>query len=111
MAAERNIAIYKGDSYLHEVRLKDSSNNAINITGRTYRVQMRTSKASRTVVLSFDIAVADAANGVIRFSLDPEDTANISAGTYYYDFEETNLGYVTTLMGGKMVITGEVSRG
>jgi hypothetical protein len=111
MAGLRNITIYKGDSYLHEVRIKNAANTAINISGRSYRVQMRKSKASREVILSFDIAVVNAANGIIRFSLEPEDTANIPAGTYYYDFEETNLGYVTTLMGGKMVITGEVSRG
>jgi hypothetical protein len=111
MAGLRDIRIYKGDSYLHEVRIRDSENSPINITGREYRVQMRKSKASKTVVASFDIFIADAPNGIVRFSLEPEDTSKIIPGTYYYDFEETNLGYVTTLMGGKMVITGEVSRG
>lgn len=111
MAGSRDIVIYKGDSYTHEVRIRNSSNVAIDITGRTYRVQMRKSKASSSVILSFSTSITNAANGVVQFSLSPEDTANISVGTYYYDFEETNNGYVTTLMGGKMVITGEVSRG
>jgi hypothetical protein len=111
MAGLRDITIYKGDSYTHQVSIKNAANTAINITGRTYRVQMRKSKASESVILSFNTSITDAANGVVTFTLNPADTSNISVGTYYYDFEETNNNYVTTLMGGKLVITGEVTRG
>jgi hypothetical protein len=111
MAGARDITIYKGDSYTHEVRIKNSANTAINITGRTYRVQMRQSKASSSILLTFATTITNAANGIVTFTLQPSDTSNISVGTYYYDFEETNGSYVTTLMGGKLVITGEVSRG
>ena len=41
MAATRNIEIYKGDTYLHELRLKNNSNAVINITSRTYTGQIR----------------------------------------------------------------------
>ena len=111
MAGLRDITIYKGDSYTHEVRIKDSLDDPIDVTGRTYRVQMRKSKASESVILEFDTSITDAANGVVQFSLSSEDSSNISVGTYYYDFEENNGGYITTLMGGKLIITGEVTRG
>jgi hypothetical protein len=111
MAAERNIAIYKGDSYTHEIRIRDSANANTNITGRTYTAQMRKSRSSSTVVLSFTITISNAANGVVVMSLAPEATSSIDPGTYFYDFEEKNGTYVTTLMAGKVSLTGQVSRG
>lgn len=111
MAAERNITIYKGDSYTHEVRIKNSANVNTNITGRLYKAQMRKSKASESVILNFDVLISDAVNGVIILSLPPERTSSIQPGSYFYDFEETNGAYITTLMRGKVSVTGEVSYG
>ena len=111
MAAERNISIYKGDSYTHEIRIRDSANANTNITGRTYKAQMRKSRSSSSIVLSFTVTISNAANGVIIMSLTPEATSSIDPGTYFYDFEETNSNYVTTLMAGKVSLTGQVSRG
>lgn len=110
MAAERNITIYKGDSYSHQVNIKNSANVAINITGRTYISQIRKSKASESVVLSFTTTVTNAANGVLTMSLSSSETSNINTGIYYYDLQETNGSTITTLMGGKVTVTGEVSR-
>ena len=111
MAAERNIAIYKGDSYTHEIRIKDSANNNTNITGRTYTAQMRKSRSSDTVVLSFNVSMTNPTNGIVTISLTPEATSSIQPGTYFYDFEETNGSYITTLMSGKISLSGEVSHG
>jgi hypothetical protein len=111
MAAERNIEIYKGDSYTHEIRIRNSANVNTNITGRTYTSQMRKSRSSDSIILSFTVVIADAVNGVINMSLTPEATSSIQPGTYFYDFEETNSGYVTTLMTGKVSLVGQVSRG
>lgn len=111
MAAERNIIIYKGDSYSHEVRLKNSSNTAINISNRNYTSQIRRSKASEEVVQNFTIQITDAVNGILVISLDAGLTSNIRVGTYHYDLQEDNSGIITTLMGGRMIISGEVTRG
>jgi hypothetical protein len=111
MAAERNISIYKGDSYTHEIRIRNSANVNTNITGRTYTAQMRKSRSSDSVVLSFTVAVTSAANGLVTMSLSSDATSSIEPGIYFYDFEETNGSYVTTLMTGKVSLTGQVSRG
>ena len=111
MAGIRDISIYKGDSYTHEVRIKNSANTAINISGRTYRAQVRKTKASEVVIQNFTTSITDAANGVLIISLAASSTSNISPGIYYYDLEETNGSIVTTLMGGKITVIGEVSRG
>lgn len=111
MAGMRDITIYKGDSYTHRVNIKNSSNTAINISGRSYVAQIRKSKATESVIASFTTNITDGANGVLTLSMTSSQTSGINTGIYYYDLQETNGSYVTTLMGGKVTITGEVSRG
>ena len=41
MPATRDIEIYQGDNYAHQLTLKDSANAVINITSRTYSGQIR----------------------------------------------------------------------
>lgn len=110
MAATRNIEIYKGDTYLHELRLKNNSNAVINITSRTYTGQIRKKRNSETILVSFASQITDAVNGVVVFSLTPEQTATLSAGVYVYDFQEVNQSVVTTLVTGNVSVTGDVTR-
>jgi len=111
MAAERNIIIYQGDTYIHEVRLRNSSNANINVSTRTYTAQLRKTKTSDNTIATFATEVADGPNGVVRFTLLPEITANIKSGVYFYDFQEQNGTIVTTLLAGKATVQGEVTRG
>lgn len=108
MPAERDISIYAGDTYTHELRLKDSANTAINITGRTYSGTIKISKSSTDIVASFNTNISNANGGIVSFTLSSSTTANISAGTYLYDFQEENAGIITTLITGKAVVTGQV---
>lgn len=111
MAASRDISIYQGDFYTHEARIRNSANTAINISGRTYSAQIKKSKGSDTVVASFTTAITNAANGILTFSMSSSNTANIPSGVYYYDLEEVNGSVVTTLMGGKVTVIGDISNG
>lgn len=110
MAATRNIDIYKGDTYVHELRLKNSSNVAINITSRAYTGQIRKKRNSDIVLAEFTTQITDAANGVVTLSLTPIQTANLAAGIYVYDFQEINTSVVTTLVTGNVTVTGDVTR-
>jgi len=110
MAANRNIDIYKGDTYVHELRLKNSSNTAININSRTYTGQIRKKRNSEIVLAQFTTQITDAANGVVIFSLTPVQTSTLSAGIYVYDFQEINASVVTTLVTGNVTVTGDVTR-
>lgn len=110
MAGVRNFSIYKGDSYSHQVNIRNSANAAINISGRSYSSQIRKAKSSESVVASFTITISNAANGVLLMSMANSVTSNINTGVYYYDLQEVNGSTITTLMGGKVTITGEISR-
>jgi len=110
MAAERNISIYQGDTYTHDVTIADSSNSAIDISGRTYAAQIRPFAGSSDITATFTTSIVSAADGQMRFSLSPTQTANISAGIYTYDLQETNGAIVLTIMSGTVTVTAEVTR-
>ena len=110
MAATRDITVYQGDTYAHELRIKNSSNAVINITSRVYTGQIRKKRNSDSIAATFTSSITDAANGVVILSLTPASTANVPAGTYVYDFQETNGSTVTTLITGIVTVIGEVSR-
>jgi hypothetical protein len=110
MAATVNIQIYQGDTYVHQLSLKNSANAVINISTRTYAGQIRKRSSSDTIAATFSTQITDGANGVVVFSLAPDVTSNISSGSYVYDFQETNGAVVTTLLAGSVTVTGEVTR-
>lgn len=111
MAAERNIIIYQGDTYIHEIRLRNSANANINISTRSYSGQVRKTKTSNTVIATFTTEITDGPNGVLQFRLLPAVTSNITSGVYFYDLQETNGSVITTLLAGKATVQGEVTRG
>ena len=110
MPATRNIEIYQGDTYAHQLTLKNNANAVINITSRAYSGQIRKRRSSTTITATFATEITDGANGVVVFSLLPAATANIPAGNYVYDFQEVNGTTVTTILTGTATITGEVTR-
>ena len=110
MPATRNIEIYQGDNYAHQLSLKSNANAAINITSRTYSGQIRKRRSSDTISATFSTEITDAANGIVVFTLLPAVTANLKPGTYVYDFQEVNSSVVTTILTGNAVVTGEVTR-
>jgi hypothetical protein len=110
MAAERNITIYKGDTYFHQINVKDDSSQPIDLSDRAYISQIRKSKSSEAIIASFRIEILNAENGQLLISLDAGTTSEINTGIYYYDLQENNDSIITTLMGGKVFVIGEVSR-
>lgn len=110
MAGTRNIKVYQGDTYIHELRLRSNANTAIDVTGRTYSGQIRKVKTSDIVIATFNIDMTDSSNGYVRFTLDSNVTSNIQSGSYWFDFQEFNSGVITTLIAGKVSVEGEVTR-
>lgn len=107
----RDIYIYQGDTYIHELRIKDSAGANVTITGRTYSGQIRASKRSSSVTANFTASITNGANGILQFSLTPEVTANIDPGTYYYDFQQIDGVIKLTLVAGNAIVSGDVTNG
>jgi len=110
MAGTRDIVLYAGDTYVHELRLRNSANAVINISSHSYSGQIKLGRTSTDNIVSFTSQITDGANGVVQFSLAANTTATITSGTYYYDIQQTNGTIVTTLLAGKAIVQGDVTR-
>ena len=108
--AKQNLSITRGDTETVVVTMTDSGGQAIDITGRTYRAQIRTTKDSSTIDASFACTVSNAAEGEVTCTILPATTATLSVGIHYWDFEETNAGVVSTILAGSVNVLADVTR-
>jgi len=116
VAGEYTLRIEQGATLSLVATWKDSSGTAINLTGYTARLSVRTHHSSDTVLLSLTtansgIALGGAA-GTITVTATAVQTAALTAPvTGVYDLELVSSGgVVTRLIEGGAVITPEVTR-
>ena len=110
--ATQNITITRGDTEILVITIKNSASVATDITGRTYRAQIRSTKDSGTISAAFTCVVTSPATGVVTCTLTPEQTSTLSVGTQFWDFEETitSGNIVTTVVAGTVNVLADVSR-
>lgn len=82
----------------------------INITGRTYRAQIRSTAASTAILATFNCTIANGTAGVFACTLGTAVTGALTAGQAVFDIEETNGSTVTTLLAGPVFIVQDVTR-
>lgn len=106
----QNLTITRGDTEVVVITMKDAAGVAINISGRTYRAQIRATKDATTIATAFVCVVTAAASGEVTCTLTAGNSATLSAGKYYWDFEETNGTVVTTILAGTVTVLADVTR-
>lgn len=119
-AAQHDLVIEQGASYSQAVQWKvGSPATAVNLTGYTARMQLRSNVTASTTALSLTtengrIALttgSGAGAGTITLSISATDTAALTAGRYVYDLELVSSGgQVTRLMEGIVTVSAEVTR-
>ena len=108
-----DITIDQGSDYSLGLVLKDSLDVPMDLTGYSARAQIRPKKDSTTLTASFVCAInSPPTDGAITVTLSNAVSADITAGTYYYDLEvyTPNDSYVQRLIEGKAKIRQEVTR-
>jgi hypothetical protein len=106
----QNLTITRGDTEVLVISLKDSVGVAINITSRTYRAQVRATKDATSVSAAFVCVVTNGSAGQVTCTMTAGVSATLAAGKYYWDFEENNSGFVTTILAGTVTVLADVSR-
>lgn len=102
-------------------QLKNADETPINITGYTFRAQMRKSANELlSTGIAFTCSVVDGANGKFSFELSDEQTSTLVVdpvsmdaldSTYVWDLEmESPGGKVTALLYGKVNVFREVTK-
>ena len=108
--AKQNLSITRGDTETIVVTMKTSAGVAVNITGRTYRAHIRTTKDAATTSGTFVCTVTNASAGEVTCVMSAGSTAALPVGTSYWDFEENNAGVVATILSGTVNVLADVSR-
>lgn len=114
MAAGRyNITIEQGATFNMDFTIKTDSSNW-NLTSYTARMQIRASAYSDVYVISLtdtDGITLGGSAGTVSILISAEDTAEIAAGKYVYDFElESAGGEVWRVLEGKCTVKAEVTK-
>ena len=119
-AAQHDLVVEQGATWSQAVIWKTGSPaTAVNLTGYTARMQLRTSVTASTAALSLTTengrialtAGSGAGAGTITLSISATDTAALAAGRYVYDLElVSGGGLVTRVMEGVVTVSAEVTR-
>ena len=116
-----NTTIERGSTFQLTVTYKDASGTVVNLTGWTFRMQVRESQSAASTILTSEggsptIAIDETnkATGVLVFSVTPTNTTAISPSTLttaYYDIEiqKTSTGEVRRILQGKLNISPEIT--
>lgn len=108
--ADQDLTITRGDTETIVVTITSDGTTPINITGRTYRAQIRSSQDATTVKASFTCTVTDAANGQVTATLSATNSATLASGIYYWDLEENASGVISTILAGNVTVLADVTR-
>ena len=109
-AGKYDFTLEQGTTFSREITVQDSG-SAMNLTGYTPRMQMRSTHDSSTIALTFTATVSNAAQGKISLTATDTLTSAVEEGIYVYDLEiESGGGTVTRLMEGSVTVTPEVTR-
>lgn len=114
MAQAYNSTIDQGSDWYLNLEYKDQDGVAIDLTGYTAALQLRTTAAATTTVLSLTTGsgiTITGATGTIQVHATAAQTMAIPAGIYFYDLEITSSGgIVTRLIQGTQTVSAEVTR-
>lgn len=104
------LTVIIGDTETLRITITDSAGVPVNIAGRAYNSQVRSTPESSAVLGTFSCVVTDAANGVVTCTLPADVTATFTPQMAVYDVQETQGTSVTTLVGGPVEILSDVTR-
>jgi len=108
--ADQDLTITRGDTETLIVTITTDGSTAVDITGRTYRAQIRSQQDSTTIKASFTCTVTGAASGQVTCVLSAASSAALSAGLYFWDLEENASGTVSTILSGNVTVLADVTR-
>ena len=103
------LTIRVGDTETISLVMTDAT-GPINITGRSYAAQIRSTASSTTTIAAFTCAIVNAAAGTVTCTLPATTTAAHTPQTAAFDLQETNGTVVTTLLAGQVTIVQDVTR-
>jgi len=105
-----DITCRKGDSFRLELTFKDDTGAVINLTGYTWKLDVRETDTSSSAILEDSaFSYSGTAQGVLTITAPAATMANIDGGIYVYDLQSTNSGSVKTWLYGIFKVNEDVT--
>jgi len=107
LPAAVDLYLYKGDDFSMTLTVTNPDGSAANLTGATFKAQIRSAPGAATVLASFTTSVA---TNVITLTMAATDTLTLPAGAAWDCQMTTSAGKIQTLAAGQVKTTADVSR-
>lgn len=105
-----DITCRKGDSFRLEITFKDDSGAVLNLTGYTWKLDVRETDTSSSAILEDDaFTYAGTTQGVLTVTAPAATMAGVNGGLYVYDLQSTNSGAVKTWLYGIFKVNEDVT--
>ena len=108
--AKQDLTITRGDTETVEVTITTDGSTAVNITGRTYSSQMRSTPDITAISITGTCAVVNGAAGQMTVTFSAADTADLDPGFLYWDLQENASGVITTILSGTVTVLADITR-
>ena len=110
--ARLDLELVRGDDEIIEIELVDSTGTAIDLTGRSYVMQVRSDPDSTsTPDCSFTCSVSAPTNGRITASAPYTQTDGLKTGhSYWWSLLEVAEGHQSTLLTGRVKVLSQVAK-
>lgn len=112
---DKPLQIYIGKDYGKLFTVQDSDGNARDMTGYSFKAQIRKCKSSTTAIVTFEsptsIDISDAANGNITLKLTDVETGTLSEINGVFDLQwTTDTGDINVILEGRAQILETVTK-
>ena len=108
--ARQDLTITRGDTEVVEVTITTDGTTAVDITGRTYASQMRSTPDITAIAITGTCSIVSAVNGQMKVVFAAADTADLDPGYLYWDLQENASGVITTILSGTVTVLADVTR-
>lgn len=109
MAIYANLTVDQGSDFSSVVTVSNSDGALVDLTGYTYRGQIRKTYSSSTAV-DFTVTANTPTNGELTITLTAAQTGAMKAGRFVYDVEIELANVVTRVVEGQLEVTPRVTR-
>ena len=108
--ATQDLTITRGDTETIVVTLTTDGTTAIDVTGRTYTAQLRSTPDISVISASFTCTVTNGAAGEVTCVMASTASAELSPGFFYWDLQENASGTISTVLAGTVTVLADVTR-
>jgi hypothetical protein len=108
--ARQDLTITRGDTETVSVTLTTDGTTPVDISGRIYTSQMRSTPDIPAIAATAVCTVDDGPAGKLSAVFSAATTAALDPGYYYWDLQENASGTISTILSGTVTVLADVTR-